>query len=480
MKKILTSAAVAAVLFTTSCLITDGGEKLVANDPQLTSLRIKLTGASVSGATRAVEASGTVDTENNLTDGHIFILLPDGETIYTSKPFTSDDVDNMEGGTYNFGGEKIPATSKVFVVGNIPDGMNMMAYYTLTEVKEASAAISAYAGTSGKTYQEVPLTNRGGTVAGLDIAGGVATAEIDLAPVISRVELHKITGGSSVETFTVTGVFLTDVYSDFTLGGSYDGTEFKQPAEPEDEGGLVTTGGTHTYDAGSWMATSAVADTAPYYATPETTPGSSGEVWAYNVAAGSLPLIWIRLENITTLNGTEDVLTAGPKYLKITKYTTDSGSTQVTEFEPGVIYSIANIVFTPGNLGIANENVTITANVEKVNWVPQSTDPVVPDQTMYSLSVNQVSGGTVTAKVYQEDGQGPSIDLTDEDACKFPANRQITITATPDANYKFTTWTTFTGLTLNQYQQRFATFTLTMPESNVTLTPSWDAVVVTP
>ena len=92
---------------------------------------------------------------------------------------------------------------------------------------------------------------------------------------------------------------------------------------------------------------------------------TGNRIWAYNVAAGSRPLLIVRLENVM-IGSTPQ---AGPLYLMVSSY----GGT--TEFKAGKIYRIQTLAFTEENLAIAPvADGGITAEPVEGDW-----EDITPD-----------------------------------------------------------------------------------------------------
>jgi hypothetical protein len=161
-------------------------------------------------------------------------------------------------------------------------------------------------------------------------------------------ELVQVRGGATLTAFTVSGVYLDDYYPLFTYGGEFGGTLFSQAQN------TVFTG---TGDAGAWAASGM-----PLIATP-----GSGNVWAYQVAAGGLPRFIIRLTGVKYNPGAGEVdVSANNFYLTVTGYSA-LGS---TVFERGKIYRIGEVAFNHDDLSINpnQSNVDLKVNVTIEEW----------------------------------------------------------------------------------------------------------------
>ncbi len=144
--------------------------------------------------------------------------------------------------------------------------------------------------------------------------------------------------------YEVTGVFVDDYFPEFNYVGGGVGTIFSQGDD---------TTFTGIGDTGSWTADASGVAVA----------GPAGEVWAYNLAAGSVPRLIVR------------VVEAGGE----TKFITVTGYTGVTSFKPGYIYRINNIEFTGENLTEEpnQEDVSLSVKVSITEWKLEEPDAIL-------------------------------------------------------------------------------------------------------
>lgn len=359
MKKIFLFAASVAALSFASCS-NDGGNTETGKEP--TQLSIRLAGV-VPSSSRAVEAPGqTAVGTIQLTDGHIFIVNPlDG--VIDNEPL---NVTDAKGAGQTFP-RPVPADSRVFILGNIPsDAPAMNTLTTLAAVKAVTSDI-----TLQSNYAQAALANSDGQPTGFTASNGTASVSVSIKPLISRLELVQIEGASDITAFTVTGVYVDDYYPRFTLGGGYSGTMFSL-------GSTGTYNGATFYkNEGTWAAAQATAGD-PFIAVPELSSGS-GEVWAYNVAPGSLPRLIVRLSGVKYNPGTGEVdLGTTPHYLTMTGYT-NLGS---AAFERGKIYRLSGSTgfqFDHDDLGLVPNPVDIdlTVQVQIDEWEIVAPDAVL-------------------------------------------------------------------------------------------------------
>lgn len=161
------------------------------------------------------------------------------------------------------------------------------------------------------------------------------TCEIDLVPLIARLEISDIQSTGNISSFTVDGIFMDHYYSQVSLSGQLDDADFVRnganpkvfvydtPAYPADNEDI-------TYD---WLTSGGSVDRV-------VVPQSYYNVWGYNVLTGGSscepPRIILRLSDIE-IEGEDPI--EGPKFLTITGFK-DKGNNPIDYFEAGKVYYI--------------------------------------------------------------------------------------------------------------------------------------------
>ncbi len=331
MKKVYFLAAAAAAMLA-GCLNDDNGndnpeETGGGSKADLTSLTIRLGNMGV--RTRSLEGKGKTDGgTNQLSNAHVFILDEAGTDVIDYAPVVvNSDLEAIKGAGWIFP-DPIPTGSKVYVLGNVHGDYNRTVkdLATLEEINAFTSDIWTQT-----DYNLATMANEDGAPVDLVAAtSGSARVSVEVAPVISRLELHSLQGGGNIRGFSVTGVFLTGYHTAYTYGGGFPAGS--QPVDNTVE--LATNGGM----TGDDLQYPAIAQGDPLRAEM-----TGNRIWAYNVAARSMPLLVVRLENVL-IGGT---LQAGPLYLTVSSY----GGT--TEFKAGKIYRINTLSFTEENLELA-------------------------------------------------------------------------------------------------------------------------------
>lgn len=361
-RRVLCSVVVA--MSVASCTISGGDSPKGVET--VGSLVIKIEGmASRTGGTRIVEGQGSEGTGTIiLKNGHVFVLDNKNDVIH-NEPLSPIQATGTHGQEIKV---RVPRDARVFVVGNYSGVLSTGSIKTLADIKSIPGNIS-----DQTDYKEAVLANQNGEARPIVVSGTTATVSVPIAPVIARIELMKLSGASTIKSFTVTGVFLDSYYPQFTYGGGNAGTMYRQ-LQRTDFAGVPG-------DVGSWPAVSAGSGY-PFVASADL-PSTSDvtEVWAHNVAAGGLPRLIVRMKDISyQLGSSAPVVTVGAgnpaddgiRYLTIMGY-----GNLTTTFSAGKIYRISAIEFdhrkladTPNPVGVH-----LTVAVQIIEWDVVSVTP---------------------------------------------------------------------------------------------------------
>jgi hypothetical protein len=230
------------------------------------------------------------------------------------------------------------------------------------------------------------------------------TTSVDITPVVSRVEVGQLTcenaltppSTSDIVSYKLSGVFINHARTHVLVSGGPYTTEspidIQNQAIWSDPGtgweayfaGNVNfpyfTGGTFAVPTG-WMANTFVdyctPDNAALSFYPDLTNGATDvapatpiDAWAYQVCPTSidndLPHLIFKLTEVEYVN---NPLAPTTQYITVSKYL-DNANQPVTEFKPGHVYRIDNLVFTHDNTTPKpyEENITVTATVTVIPW----------------------------------------------------------------------------------------------------------------
>lgn len=374
MKKVLIFALLASSGFGLSGCLKEVGSSPDPATPTRLTIRLEGVGAP---ATRALEAPGSTEAGTiQLRSGHIFVFNQAGEVVYS-------ELLNVEQAWINRAGEapdgegqtldtEVPANAQVYILGNIP-GADQAALTRLQNFSQIAAYASSIATQNVSTetqssYTQVALANFDYSPKPIEVDAdndGATTVHVTLAPLLARMELGKVVGGTSITSFTVTGVYVDDWHRDFTYigGGSSEG------GLPYSQGKSTLFDNNDRKDEGSWPAAGA----------KTSTPGT-GTVWAHQVAAGNTPRLLIRVENVQGTGNDNDGMPVSPSK---TYYLTVAGYSNLSTraFAPGVIYRVGGdkgLVFETENLDTEPnpENITVSGlTVDVQEWKIENIEP---------------------------------------------------------------------------------------------------------
>ena len=317
---------------------------------------IQVSGVAESRALQTTGQGVTAQIANAQTDGVVFLIAPDNSVIGAPIPLTAAASGAAPGqvlGTH-------PTNTRVFVVANTATAGDaatvtaLMAATTWTAIQAATQTTASYA---SATALNPILSNHSGLPASASVVTATyARAVIELAPVTARLELGQVTGGTwqdpntaanrdRITAFTITGVFADSYFTSFNYAGAGSGNVFAQGT------GTTFSG---IGDVGIWAATGTPG--AMVAAPPVTAPLTW---WAYNVPAGTISRLIIRVENVTYEKSTDSGATwapgaslgAGPHFITVSGYTNPAGGAAwTTDFLRGYVYQVDNLTFNRVNL----------------------------------------------------------------------------------------------------------------------------------
>ncbi len=372
MKK-LTMLAVAAVVALGLAACTKEAKETLNGQ---VGLSVRLDGGA---ATRSIEKAGVVDkaTVGKPEDGFYgFIYVISAAGVATPYELIVDEAMSAEG---QFLGE-VNLNSWVYVVANVPAAQKdqFAALSTMADIKAAATAI-----TTQKNYLTVALANKDAEQEPVvDPDGdGEALAEVVLTPLISRLELTAVRAKplntDVITSFRVTGVYVDKFYKNFKWDGQ--GINVYQMGVTPDYAQVVDFG---------------MGDEKIFSSTPEPVGSScvvkdmdgAGNVWAYNVPSGGLPMLIVKVEDvrvnsdenfeITLADGSKVKVSQEKFYLTVTGYTHMATET----FERGFIYNVDAIEFDVDDLKYTYPNPTdvqLTVKITVEPWKVKSIGAVI-------------------------------------------------------------------------------------------------------
>jgi hypothetical protein len=358
----------------------DNGEK---------TLFVKISNAE----SRALQLPTAPDVNNEIataiTSGTIFLIAPSG-SVTQRVPL------NLGNGTGDANGtgqviNNVPANTRVFIVGNVPAAANtqLQAAATWTAIQ---AVVTDVTTVTGLTYTTAPLANASAVPNSPLPAGSNLEITVGISPVYARLELFNVTGGdfvynttnaTRITNFNVVGIYVDEYLPNFNYIGGGTGTlnEINQDliADPAYTGSWT---GLNDVTGGPWAGIGSV--TVPPVAAP-----AGGNVWAYNLAAGTRSRLIIAVRDIqysVTSNYTDvtPTWTAGGDNFNdgVIRYLTIGGYTGAgnNPFSRAIVYRIANggLVFNTNH--IHDEPNPITSNLTvTIDLLPWTVNLLTPE-----------------------------------------------------------------------------------------------------
>ncbi len=352
MKTIFKSALVALTALAAgfaSCQKENGGN--TKKDGK--SVVVAFSHEEMANASRAVGDSEGTQAVTLTGDARVYFTTVTGEimdylTVKCSTPMTAYDADNRVVGL-NYvnvaqtpGGqlvEGLPASvSKVVIIANAST------YYTSGNVSQHSATVASMA-----DFDAIPLAGEsnlvpaGGTNSETDAI--IYNANVTIAPIGARIEIVEIAAdatGSTIESFTLKGIYANNFYPTMSMYGGNPGTIVN---------GSTVNG---NYAGGTAPYTSANLYDNPVNAKEATTYNAgTGKVWGYNLLApttADAEMVHIVIHLADVVIATNDAVTyAGDQYLTIRNFYVN-GSTKLDKLEKGYIYKITKISFAESDL----------------------------------------------------------------------------------------------------------------------------------
>lgn len=339
--------AVAIVLGFSSCSSDDenGGG---TDNSQLKSVFLKISNGPV---TYSEGGSVVDDSAVTFTDGQLFFVNGSGAILdkYTiSSAATAGNNINMADITTGTGVSLSNLNGgilAVHIIGNVPTGVDLTNGGINTNIDQVKA--TALSVTTQGDITDVSLY---GTKTLTYVSGVQYKAEVDLKPIVARIELKGISAGGAIDGFQVDGIFVDNYYPQGRIDGTITSTPVNNGTTPATFIGDNTSSeypATLNPSIYDWYASGM--PTVSKVAAP-----TGDKVWGYNLfattAGSAVARIVIRLSNFTTNDGS----TIGDPQFVTIKGMKD-GVTPLTAIKAGEVYSIAE------NALVINEKV-VTPN----------------------------------------------------------------------------------------------------------------------
>ena len=329
-------------------------------------------------------------TINAAQDAVIFVLNSANSVIHR-QIITGGIAENQAGSHVLVAGGSnflVPASASIFVVANIPGASaaaaapsNAAWLYVAANTPNLAAITAAVSAISSQNDHNQPVlanvtatgtpvsTGTPATIGGEDYT----VVEVSISPVIARMELagitatadyhmHSISGEMRrIRGFTVTDVFLDDTAPNFTYGGLGQGilrTIGMSQTETQFQAAVLAGTLPTLIDTPHPAVQTGAALTDNWIATPATLPIANIDnqpVWAFNFAAGNVPRLVVRFDNITysVLGDAATVHTVtGSRFITVNEFNNSRTAPRVR----GNIYHIRSAAF---NIDLNDLEITI-------------------------------------------------------------------------------------------------------------------------
>ena len=274
-----------------------------------------------------------------------------------------------------------PSVVYVYVVANVPS--------TTLPATAPGTTLDAVNGTVMNIYDQqkpnaesVVLANTDKTVIptvpspGGNASNGNAqfTATVVLTPIVSRIQIASITNDGTLTSFNLAGIYIDNFYKNMSIGGALT-NPIKALAGESAKFNLSVEGAATPYITNGQLFDEVISSATPLELAP------SGKVYGYQffptkgtpvTDISKVPYIILKLTNVV---GTTRTFPNSAYYVAVKAY--KDGSTSFASFEPGKIYTIANIPVSENNLVTdpTQNLINVTVNVTIAPWSEKALNP---------------------------------------------------------------------------------------------------------
>lgn len=289
--------------------------------------------------------------------------LADGET----------NVTQLKAGTL-IGGIDAGA-KKCYVYANTSNmEANLTVGQTMTVLKAKSWTLNDINVTD---YNKVPLYGSNKVVTSVIKDGAddinVLRSDVTIAPISSRLQLGKISGGNDIKSFEVAGIYINNYTNKMYADSSVLASDIKNNGIDPDK--YNSGKGSYATDTKMLDVTGFKKDVSDKVWIPD---GAAGDVWGYNVFPNikltkkELPHIVVRLKDVVLNDGSDTEL--GEQFLTVVGY--DDNGTSLVNLKGGIAYTIADLQFEEKHLSELPESGKDLQGYVKVSVVGWTTKPI--------------------------------------------------------------------------------------------------------
>jgi len=306
---------------------------------------------------------------------------PSAKTVASYK-LTDTQITAIQTGTGVTFTNLDPSVVSVYVVANVPSTHSdnsdaLPATAPGTTLTAINATVMNIYDQQTTDAASVVLANTSKTVVGLTDLNTTASngnknyeADITLTPIVSRIQIAKISKDGTISSFDLAGIYIDNFYQEMTIGGALT-TPIKAAVGKVTDFNLSTTAAPTPYKENGQLFDEVKSPLTTLDLAP------SGKVYGYqffptSTGLSTVPYIILKLTNVV---GTTRTFPNSAYYVAVKAY--KDGSTSFASFEPGKIYTIANIPVSENNLVTdpTQNLINVTVNVTIAPWSEKALNP---------------------------------------------------------------------------------------------------------
>lgn len=195
-------------------------------------------------------------------------------------------------------------------------------------------------------------------------------AAIELAAIVSRIQIASITKDGTITGFNLAGIYIDNFYQNMSIGGDLTSI-IKATAGNVADFKLSAEGSVTPYKINGQLFDEIVSPTTTLPLAP------SGKVYGYQIfpVAGGLSTVPYIILKLTNVVGTTRTFPNTAYYIAVKAY--KDGATSFTSFEAGKIYTIASIPVSENNIVTdpTQSLINVTVNVTIAPWTDKALNP---------------------------------------------------------------------------------------------------------
>lgn len=305
----------------------------------------------------------------------------------SSYKLTTDQITAISGTGLKFTNLD-PSVKSVYVVANVPSTHSDNSVATLPATAPGTA-LTAINTTVMNIYDQqkpnaesVVLANTSKAVVGIGSTTGNAsngnaqfTATVVLTPIVSRIQIAKVSPDATITSFDLEGIYIDNFYQNMSIGGELT-IPIKAAAGESAKFKLSVEGAVTPYKAnGSLFNEGADMEKDPGKVTSELLKPVKVYGYQFFPTSTGLSTVPYIILKITKVVGKTRTFPNSAYYVAVKAY--KDGSNSFTTFDPGKIYTIANIIVSENNIVTdpTQSLINVTVNVTIAPWSEKALNP---------------------------------------------------------------------------------------------------------